>query len=47
MLRYNNQKISGNKNDVIARITDCKMYGCLPKCSECGTALLRVTITIT
>ena len=43
MLRYNHQKISGNKSDVIARIADCKMYGCLPKCTECGTALLRVT----
>ena len=42
LLRSNNQKVSGTKRELIERIADCKLYGCMPKCSECNTAILRV-----
>ena len=41
-LRKNSQKVSGTKRELIERIADCKLYGCMPKCSECGTGTLRV-----
>jgi len=36
MLLHNNQKRSGNKMELVTRIADCKMYGCLPQCEDCG-----------
>jgi len=42
MLRHNAMRLSGNKGDLIARIVDFKMYGCLPKCPSCGGGILQV-----
>jgi len=43
LLGRNDQKKSGNKPDLVARCTDCKMYGCLPKCPECGGGRMDVS----
>ncbi|ETO36812.1 hypothetical protein RFI_00250 [Reticulomyxa filosa] len=42
MLKHNDQKVSGTKNELIKRIVDCQMYGCLPLCTLCGSGRLRV-----
>ena len=42
MLRKNAQKVSGTKYELINRIADCKMYGCMPRCTSCGGGHLRV-----
>ena len=43
MLELNGQVKSGVKEDLIARCVDGKMYGALPRCSECGGGILRVS----
>ena len=42
MLRLNTQKVSGTKDELVERCVDCFMYGCLPRCPDCGAARLRV-----
>merc|ERR1712130_781928 len=42
MLRFNAQKVSGTKTELIHRIADCQIYGCMPRCIECGGGHLRV-----
>jgi len=42
MLRHNAQKVSGTKYELMHRIADCQMYGCMPRCTQCGGGHLRV-----
>jgi hypothetical protein len=42
MLTKNDQKTSGKKSDLVERIADGKMYGALPRCPDCGGAVLKV-----
>jgi len=35
----NNQKKTGNKGELVDRITDGRMYGAIPRCSSCGGGL--------
>lgn len=42
MLQLNGQKKSGNKDELIERCVDGKLYGALPRCPECGGGILRV-----
>lgn len=42
MLKHNRMVQSGNKDDLVRRVADCKMYGCYPRCPECGGGTLRV-----
>ncbi|ETO28127.1 hypothetical protein RFI_09007, partial [Reticulomyxa filosa] len=41
LLRGNGQKVSGTKIELIKRIVDCQMYGCMPVCPQCNTGRLR------
>jgi len=43
MLGANGQKKGGTKAELVERITDAKMYGCLPRCPKCSGGQLRVT----
>lgn len=46
MLRDNNQKVSGTKADLTARVADCILFGCIPECPKCGRSIgLKVTYT--
>eukprot|EP00658_Telonema_sp_P-2_P046419 TRINITY_DN3458_c0_g1_i3.p2 TRINITY_DN3458_c0_g1~~TRINITY_DN3458_c0_g1_i3.p2 ORF type:complete len:101 (-),score=34.89 TRINITY_DN3458_c0_g1_i3:504-806(-) len=36
LLGMNDQKKSGAKEEMVQRCADAKMWGCLPKCPECG-----------
>jgi len=42
MLQTNGQKVSGTKKDLIERVADGKVYGALPRCPQCGGAVLKV-----
>lgn len=42
LLRKNDQKLGGSKAVIIDRVVDCKIYGCLPRCPECGGGKLKV-----
>ena len=42
MLELNGQKKSGNKDELVERCVDGKLYGALPRCPECGSGILRV-----
>jgi len=42
LLKANGQKISGKKMELVERCADAKLYGCLPKCEECGGGRLQV-----
>jgi hypothetical protein len=41
MLRHNGQPVSGNKSELLARITRCIEYGCLPRCPTCEGGLMK------
>lgn len=41
MLRHNGQQVSGNKSELLARITRCIEYGCLPRCPTCEGGLMK------
>jgi len=41
-LRENNQKVGGNKPELVARCVDGAMYGSLPRCPDCGAGRLQV-----
>lgn len=41
-LRANSQKVGGNKQELLERCVDAKLFGSLPRCSVCGIGLLRV-----
>lgn len=41
MLRHNGQLVSGNKSELLARITRCIEYGCLPRCPTCEGGLMK------
>jgi len=44
MLRDNYQAVSGSKGELIARVTDRILYGCIPECPKCGSTVgLKVT----
>ena len=43
MLEKNFVKRSGNKQDLIERIAECKLWGTFPECPECGGGKLKVT----
>jgi len=44
MLRDNFQAVSGSKTELIARVTDRILFGCIPECPKCGcTVGLKVT----
>lgn len=36
MLKFNDQVMTGNKSNLIERIAEGKVLGCIPKCTECG-----------
>lgn len=38
------QLVGGTKGDLISRIIDCKLWGCLPKCPSCGGGRLKVSL---
>ena len=42
-LRANQQLLSGNKADLVERCVDRKLYGNLPRCSQCGLGRLKVS----
>ena len=42
-LRANAQILSGNKDELVGRCVDRKVYGNLPRCPECGIGKLKVT----
>jgi hypothetical protein len=42
MLEANEQKKSGNKEELVERCVDGFMYGQLPRCRDCGAGYLRV-----
>jgi len=44
MLRDNYQAVSGSKTELIARVTDRILFGCIPECPKCGSTVgLKVT----
>merc|ERR1711934_18230 len=43
LLRLNDQKVTGNKDALVFMCTDAKLYGCLPKCPECGGGRMQVS----
>jgi len=45
ILRANNQRLNGNKDDLLVRIGEGMTNGALPKCSECGGGNLHFTNT--
>jgi len=45
-LRHNVQQLSGTKDQLVGRCADLELYGCLPRCSECGGGRLKVTYTV-
>ena len=46
MLRINSQVIGGNKQEVLERCIDGKIYGGLPRCPKCGGGILRVYYSV-
>lgn len=42
MLGWNDQRKAGNKADMIQRIAECKVYGCLPKCPKCSAVNIKL-----
>merc|ERR1712059_146353 len=41
LLQKNDQTKTGNKSALVTRIARCKLYGCLPRCPECGGGRLK------
>ena len=41
ILKTNNQKISGNKSELVERCADGKLLGAIPRCSVCSGGKLR------
>lgn len=41
LLKANGVTQSGNKDDLINRVADCKALGRLPTCSKCGGGKLK------
>lgn len=41
MLRLNKQRTTGRKVDLVDRVADCMVFGCLPKCPSCGFGYIR------
>lgn len=41
ILKKNNQKVSGNKKEIVERISDGRLFGAIPNCPECFTGKLR------
>ena len=46
LLRHNKQTTSGNKSELIDRVVDCVMYGCLTSCPTCSNTVVRVKYKI-
>jgi len=42
MLELNGQKKSGNKEELVERCVDGRLFGALPRCPDCGGGVLRV-----
>ena len=42
VLKANKQLVSGNKDELIDRCLDGELYGALPKCPRCESAVLRI-----
>ncbi|PFH38752.1 poly(ADP-ribose) polymerase and DNA-Ligase Zn-finger region domain-containing protein [Besnoitia besnoiti] len=41
ILRLNDQKISGSKNNLVQRVAEGEVLGAIPKCPECSNGFLR------
>eukprot|EP00070_Physeter_catodon_P036426 XP_028343320.1 poly [ADP-ribose] polymerase 1-like [Physeter catodon] len=41
LLRMNNQKISGPKEELAHRVAECRVLGAIPKCPQCHVGFLR------
>jgi hypothetical protein len=41
-LKDNDQVTTGNKGEIISRITDCIVNGCLPRCPKCSGGRLKI-----
>jgi hypothetical protein len=45
ILRVNNQKLTGTKDELLLRVGEGMVNGALPKCSECGGGNLHLSAT--
>lgn len=45
LLALNGQIKGGDKQELVERCVDCKLFGGLPRCPECGGGVLRVSYT--
>lgn len=41
LLRMNNQKVSGPKEELAHRVAECRVLGAIPKCPQCREGFLR------
>jgi len=41
-LRHNNQRLMGQKKELVERVADGRTYGTLPKCPECRGGLVKI-----
>jgi hypothetical protein len=41
LLAYNEQPQNGNKEEILDKIADAKLLGCIPKCPECVEGRLK------